>query len=60
MLGPWDGPPCEVRLASMRACTVRAICSALKRAEPDSKGGRKRWREEEGKEDEVGRSRESK
>lgn len=54
MLGPWDEPPCEVRLASIRACTVRAICSALKRAEPDSEGGReggrdwRRWEEDEG------------
>ena len=41
MFGPSDPPtPCEVLLATMRACTVRAICSALKRAEPDSRGGR--------------------
>ena len=45
MLGPIVPPtPCEVLLATIRACTVRAICSALKRAEPDSRGG-----EEEGR-----------
>lgn len=45
MLGPIGPPtPCEVLLATIRACTVRAICSALKRAEPDSRGGE----EEEG------------
>ena len=46
MLGPIGPPtPCEVLLATIRACTVRAICSALKRAEPDSRGGEE---EEEG------------
>lgn len=45
MLGPIGPPtPCDVLLATIRACTVRAICSALKRAEPDSRGGK----EEEG------------
>ena len=40
MLGPVLGlPTCDVRLASMRACTVLAICSALNLAEPDSTGG---------------------
>ena len=57
MFGPSDPPtPCEVLLATIRACTVRAICSALKRAEPDSReergekrGGGRREEEGEGK-----------
>ena len=52
MLGPIVPPtPCEVLLATIRACTVRAICSALKRAEPDSRGGEEEgrgWRKEGG------------
>ena len=49
MLGPSDPPtPCEVLLATIRACTVRAICSALKRAEPDSREGRGEQRRGEG------------
>ena len=60
MLGPIVPPtPCEVLLATIRACTVRAICSALKRAEPDSRGGEEEGRKEEdgGRRKEEGRRR---
>ena len=61
MLGPIVPPtPCEVLLATIRACTVRAICSALKRAEPDSRGGEEEGRkrmEGEGRRKEEGRRR---